>query len=37
MGSNNEVKSVLRYCEANNLNTEASVEPNAMGGKTDGV
>lgn len=37
MGSNNEVKSVLRYCEANNLNTEASVEPNAMEGKTEGV
>ena len=37
MGSNNEVKSVLRYCEANNLNTEASVEPSSMGGKTEGV
>lgn len=37
MGSNNEVKSVLRYCEANNFNTEASVESNANAGKTEGV
>lgn len=37
MSDKNEVKSVLRYCEANNFNTEVSVEPNAKAGKTEGV
>ena len=37
MGSSNEVKSILRYCEANNLNTEVSVEPGSIEGKTKGV